>query len=69
MLEQHGVMIQCVMTKYKHTHMTFTEALNKLLAENLFKVQDAQELNDPNKVSLILINRFGLIDRLFATTW
>ena len=36
--EKHGVMIQCTMTKYKHTHMAFIEALNKLLAENLFKV-------------------------------
>ena len=32
MLEKHGVMIQHAMTKYKHTHMTFIEALNKLLA-------------------------------------
>ena len=40
-----------MMTKYKRTHMAFVEALNKLLAENLFKVQDAQDLNDPEKVS------------------
>ena len=39
------------MTKYKHTHTAFVEALNKILAERLFKVQDAQELNDPEKVS------------------
>ena len=32
-------------------HMASVEALNKLLAENLFKVQDRQELNDPEKVS------------------
>ena len=37
------------MTKYKHTHTAFVEALNKILAERLFKVQDAQELNDPRK--------------------
>ena len=51
MLEKHEVMIQRATTKFKHTHTAFVEALNKILAENLFKVQDAQELNDPEKVS------------------
>ena len=37
------------MTKYKHTHTAFVEALNKILAGRLFKVQDAQEWNDPEK--------------------
>ena len=32
--------------KYKHIHTAFVEALNKVLTEQLFKVQDAQELND-----------------------
>ena len=50
MLEKHEVKIQQVMTKYAHTHTAFVEALNKLLSERLFKVQDAQELNDPEKV-------------------
>ena len=43
MLEKHGEKIQCTATKYKHMHSAFIEALNKLLAENLFKVQDTQE--------------------------
>ena len=47
MLEKHEVKIQQVTTKYKHTHTAFVEALNKILTERLFKVQDAQELNDP----------------------
>ena len=51
MLEKQEVKFQRVMTKYKHTHTAFVEALNKILAERLFKVQDAQELNDPEKVS------------------
>ena len=51
MLEKHGIKIQRVTTKYKHTHTAFVEALNKILSERLFKVQDAQELNDPEKVS------------------
>ena len=51
MLEKHDVTIRHMTTKYKHTHTAFVEALNKILAEQLFKVQDAQELNDPDKVS------------------
>ena len=50
LLEKHGVRIPGMTTKYKHTHMAFVKALKKLLTENLFKVQDAQELNDPKKV-------------------
>ena len=50
-LEKHEVKIRRVTTKYTHTHTAFVKALNKILAETLFKVQDAQELNDPEKVS------------------
>ena len=49
LLEKHEVKIRWVMLKYKHTHKALIEALNKILAERLFKVQDAQELNDPEK--------------------
>ena len=35
--------------KYAHTHTAFVEALNKILTERLCKVQDAQELDDPEK--------------------
>ena len=49
MLEKNEVKIWRVTTKYKHTHTAFVEALNKILTERLFKVQDAQELNDPRK--------------------
>ena len=41
MLEKHEVKIRRVTTKYAHTHTAFVEALNKILAERLFKVQDA----------------------------
>ena len=47
MLEKQEVKIRKVTTNYTHTHTAFVEALNKILAERLFKVQDAQELNDP----------------------
>ena len=58
MLEKHEVMIQRVTTKYKHTHTAFVEALNKILAERLFKVQDAQELNDPEKYQQLGLSIF-----------
>ena len=64
-LEKQEVKIQRVMTKYKHTHTAFVEALNKILAERLFKVQDAQELNDPEKVSSRWVKHlYGLVDEL-----
>ena len=47
LLQKHEVTIRRVMTKYKHTHMAFVEALSKVLTERLFKVQDMQEFNDP----------------------
>ena len=44
------------------------EALNKILAERLFKVQDAQELNDPEKVSSRWVKHlYGLVDELNDT--
>ena len=68
MLEKHEVRIQHTMTKYKHTHTAFVEALNKILAEQLFKVQDAQELNDPDKVSATWVKHlYGLADKLNDT--
>ena len=67
-LETHEVKIQQVTTKYKHTHTAFVEALNKILAERLFKVQDAQELNDPEKVSATWVKHlYGLVDELNDT--
>ena len=65
MLEKHGVKIRRVTMKYTHTHTAFVEALNKILAERLFKVQDVQELNDPEKVSLRWVKHlYGLVDEL-----
>ena len=68
MLEKHGIKIQQVTTKYKHTHTAFVEALNKILAERLFKVRDAQELYDPEKVSATWVKHLdGLVDKLNDT--
>ena len=47
LLKKHEVRIRRVTMKYKHTHTALVEALNKILTEQLFKVQDAQELNNP----------------------
>ena len=69
MFEKQGVKTRRVTTKYKHTHTAFVEALNKILAERLFKVQDAQELNDPEKVSSRWVKHlYGLVDELNDTT-
>ena len=68
MLEKNEVKIRWVTTKYKHTHTAFVEALNKILAERLFKVQDAQELNDLEKVSSRWVKHlYGLVDKLNDT--
>ena len=68
MLEKHEVKIERVTTEYTHTHTAFVEALNKILAERLFKVQDVQELNDPEKVSSRWVKHlYGLVDELNDT--
>ena len=68
MLEKHDVKIRRVTMKYKNTHTAFVEALNKMLAKRLFKVQDAQELNDPDKVSVTWVRHlYGLVDKLNDT--
>ena len=44
------------------------EALNKILAGRLFEIQDAQELNDPEKVSATWVKHlYGLVDELNDT--
>ena len=68
MLEKHEVKIQLLTTKYAHTHTAFVKALNKILAERLFKVQDAHELNDPEKIFLRWVKHlYGLVDELNDT--
>ena len=65
LLEKQEVKIWQVTTKYAYTHTAFVEALNKILAERLFKVQDAQELNDPEKVSSRWVKHlYGLVEEL-----
>ena len=51
MLTKHGVNIRRSTTKYNHSHTAFVENLNLLLATRLFKIMDAQELNQKGKTS------------------
>ena len=63
LLEKHEVQIRCVTTKYKHAHTVFVKALHKILPEQLFKVQDMQELNNPERVLLTSVRHlYGLVD-------
>ena len=51
--------------KNAYTHTAFAEALKKIFAERLVKAQDAQELNDPEKVSSRWVkHHYGLVDEL-----
>ena len=59
LLEKHNVEIRRATTKYKHTHTAFVEAFNKELAKLLFKPMDAQELQDPEKVSTIWVKNLN----------
>ena len=68
LLEKHGVEINRTTTKYKHTHTAFAESFHKILAENLFKIQDAQELNDLEIVATTWVKHlYNLVDRLNDT--
>ena len=59
--EKHNVEIRRATTKYKHTHTDFVEAFNKELAKLLLKPMDAQELEDPEKVSTIWVKNLNKI--------
>ena len=61
LLEKHNVYIRRATTKYKHTQTVFVEAFNKELAKLLFKSMDAQELQDPEKVSAIWVKNLNKI--------
>ena len=58
LLEKHDVEIKRATTKYKHTHTAFVERMNQMLAKKLFKIQDAQELNNPEKISKTWVKPF-----------
>ena len=59
LLEKHNVDIRRAATKYRHTHTAFVETFNKELVKLLFKPMDAQELQDPEKVSTIWVKNLN----------
>ena len=59
LLEKHNVEIRRATTKYKHIHRAFVKAFNKQLAKLLFKRMDAEELQDPEKVSTIWVKKLN----------
>ena len=61
LLEKHNVEFRRATAKYKHNHTVFMEAFNKELAKLLFKPMDAQELQDPEKVSTIWVKNLNNI--------
>ena len=61
LLEKNNVDIRRATTKYKHTHTAFVETFYKELAKLLFKPMDAEELQDPEKVSTIWVKNLNKI--------
>ena len=58
LLEKHNVNIRRA-TSYCNSNNNFVEAFNKELAKLLFKPMDAQELQDPEKVSTIWVKNLN----------
>ena len=61
LLEKHNADILGATTKCKYTHTAFVEAFKKELAKLLLKPMDAQELQDPEKVSTIWVKNLNKI--------
>ena len=57
LLEKHSVKIRRAITKYKHTNTAFVKAFNKEFPKLLFKLMDAQKLQDYEKVSTIWVSK------------
>ena len=68
LLEKYNVDIRRTTTKYKYTHTAFVEAFNKELVKLLFMPIDAQELQDPEKVSTIWVkNLNSIVNKMNST--
>ena len=55
LMKDNDVKVVSATTKYHHKFTAFVENFNKTLAEKLFKIQDAQELKNPEKDSRIWV--------------
>ena len=70
LLKKHNVDIRRATTKHKHTHRAFVEAFKKELAKLLFKPMDAQELQNPEKVSTIWVKHLNkTVNKMNNTVW
>ena len=70
LLKKHNVDIRRATTKHKHTHTAFVEAFKKELAKLLFKPMDAQELQNPEKVSTIWVKHLNkTLNKMNNTVW
>lgn len=68
LLESKGLQIRSAKTKYRYSHTTFIEHLNKIIAVQLFKIMDAQELSKKGNISRIRVKYlYDLIDKLNNT--
>ena len=68
LMREHSVEVRRVTTKYHHHFTAFVENFNKTLAERLFKIQDAQELNDPTRDSKTWVKHlYKLVTKLNNT--
>ena len=61
LFEKHNAEMRRATTKHKHIHTAFMGDFNKELAKLLFKPMDAQELQDPEKVSMIRVKNLKKI--------
>ena len=61
LLKKPNADIRRATAKYKHSYTAFMKAFSKELAKLLFKPMDAQELQDPEKVSTIWVKNFNKI--------
>ena len=68
MLETHNVDIRRAATKYKHTNTAFVEAFNKEFSKLLFESMNAQELQDPEKVSTNWVKNLNKIVKKMNNT-
>ena len=63
-LESHGVRVRAEVTKYNHSHTAFVESLNRVIAERLFRIQDAQELANDKTSTTWVKHLYSLVDEL-----
>ena len=69
LLEKHNVDKWRETRKYKHTITAFMEAFNKELAKLFFKQMDAQELQEPKKISKIWVKNLNKIVNKIINDW